>query len=1292
MSPTVPYSPGLPPMPSQSAPPHNGYQPPPPPPPPHPPGSPAFAQTPYPRHSPSQSSMSYGSHFSHQETHYQSGSESDGSAPTEPDTPHHPLPSPPKERPLSYRDHKYPGGSPALPSPPPPPPHGHIARHQSQSRPLPQVPGGGDDEELYDDIESSLQDMGSGAVTYIESPVYRQNGTNGRLDSVYDYYRGEADAEALAGIEMMRRDEQMLETDRRGSLSSQPLPPVPPPREDDSDLDYMPPSGVDMGMIGGDFFREGGYGGLGLDDNVVPNPLPPVPAAPPPQQAISEAYNGGLDHYFPGESGLHPFPVIGSNTAPNTAPEFVSNARVDTFGTGGLAPPTKRLSFDEGDDEFDRASHDSPTKRSSSDDEIPELFYHPGPSANSPHTSRPLQSPPAYECGDQIPPAGTCPPYASTYQQQTYGSQPQSARLPPASPSLYDQMNLGAQQAYIPRTASLTSHPSQPSTVAPVRSKTDGKVHKANRPSMAVPGTLGLPESEMATGLTPSDLPAIPLSRKFDPKKLSTKDFRRCTAPWALSKISAWLKEMTEGELDLKEALVADAVAALFTHFVPTMNVADAETLATKVVSGMLKERNLIKEEEWVKFGPGEVSGVIYQITGSGCYSSKLHEYDSPTRCYAHHCARTLRKITLPHGGVEVAQRKEDWATHWKIKKEQLVDVNKKEIERQNNLHEIVQTEEEFMEHMEVLKVVYRDQILASTIIKPNRLENFVRDVFGKADAVKKASEEHLLPQLKFRQREQGPWIVGFSDIFREWIRKAKVAYLDYAAAFPNADMLVRREAERNMLFRQFLDQCRQDPRARRLDWVTFLKGPITRLQRYSLLLTTVLKHTTIDSEEKHNLERAIEEIKAVTHDCDARVDEMSKRVQLMELDAKLVMRQWPVDLRAGEKGRELIFKGDLQRTGNNRFTWLETHAILFDHYLVLAKTMMQKEVTGGAKQERYDVSRMPIPMDLLVLESTNDDPVIRNAANRLGIAGPATTTKDTTRGRHNSAAGMPVLSHTNTSSSINSTATAPGRLVTNLPDNNARDDRVLYPFRIKHLGNPTRVQKTDDNTYILYAPSAANRKDWCDKIILAKEKHAASLHAQNAEPFRLNVMADCAFGYDNVAAAQPKPIKIRGTPLDRAISEVEKRYDGAPKPPPICKASVNCATAFTAQYGREMVAIGTDFGVFTAEANNPRGWTRAVNAVKVTQISVIEEFSLFLVLADKALVAYHLDVVVPPPGAAAGSATKQRAPQKLSGAKDVGFFATGRMKDRTLVFYKKREGLSSTFKVCVYLTFGVWE
>jgi hypothetical protein len=86
----------------------------------------------------------------------------------------------------------------------------------------------------------------------------------------------------------------------------------------------------------------------------------------------------------------------------------------------------------------------------------------------------------------------------------------------------------------------------------------------------------------------------------------------------------------------------------------------------------------------------------------------------------------------------------------------------------------------------------------------------------------------------------------------------------------------------------------------------------------------------------------------------------------------------------------------------------------------------------------------------------------------------------------------------------------------------------------------------------------------------------------------------------------------------------------------------------------------------------------------RVTQIAVLEEFNLFLLISDKALIAYHLDVVCPPTGnaTALGDANSRKAPQKLSGSRDIGFFATGRMRERSLVFYKKRDGIASTFKV----------
>lgn len=86
----------------------------------------------------------------------------------------------------------------------------------------------------------------------------------------------------------------------------------------------------------------------------------------------------------------------------------------------------------------------------------------------------------------------------------------------------------------------------------------------------------------------------------------------------------------------------------------------------------------------------------------------------------------------------------------------------------------------------------------------------------------------------------------------------------------------------------------------------------------------------------------------------------------------------------------------------------------------------------------------------------------------------------------------------------------------------------------------------------------------------------------------------------------------------------------------------------------------------------------------KVTQIAVLEEFNLFLLIAERSLIAYHLDVVCPTNrnGPALSNDSMRNAPQKLSGSRDVGFFVTGKMKERTLVFYKKKEGMNSVFKV----------
>ncbi|KAI0540361.1 CNH domain-containing protein [Xylaria digitata] len=1096
-------------------------------------------------------------------------------------------------------------------------------------------------------------DESSGVNRYSSNASTLNRNSSRNPNAILEDDGDESDPEGAAGAWALRQAE---EDDRRFSsvgsgnfplfnqpeVSAQPV--LPTHREEpSSDSDY---AGMDLGLMGG------GYDAHLTYDNNLGSP-PSTETTQFDTQTIHRNHASQRSH----DSIRYP---------------AFEGADLDYGGCGGLqAPRAHRLSFDDGDEHVSlhsrRSDSESPLK-----DDYPDMFYHPGIG------NRPLPA---------IPPGSDSSSLLSVQspnrsgQQHTYSLSADSRSY--TGPDAYYGQN--AQQLHVERSISLSSHSTSPHVQPPGRSKTDAAEErnarmKHMRQQQQLAAQQGLSYEGYETG-TPSsvnyDVITLPSGRrrKFQPEKLTLVDVQSCTEPWALSGIAKWIRDMADGEPDLKRKTVEDGLVRLFCLKVPTMNVADAETLSAQVVDSLLRAGILVPEEEWIKFGHGSISGVLWQLTGVGCYAPKLHEncgsmgsQDMSGRCYSFHCMRTLKKANLDELMLD-GTKTLDWASFYKLTKESIGDRSKHEIKRQNILHECITTEESYMDQLEVLRHLYRDRLVATQprIIAESRMDKFVNAVFGKADAVQRVNKDHLLAQMKYRQREQGPWITGLSDIFREWVRKARTPYIEYAASFTYASFLIRRESDRNVMFRQFLDNVRNDPRSKRLNYDTYIKSPITRLQRYPLLLESVLKEMLQDSEEKTNMIKAIEEIKAVAHECDAKVAEMVKKVAMIELEQMLVLRPgFHADLNLDHLGRELILEGDLQRMGSKGVRWVDTHALLFDHYLILAKLILSRD---ARQDKKYDVSKEPIPMPLLFLESSQDDPISK----QKGIATPLTRSanpgSDTKLNKITSnGSERPGLEHTATSSSVGS---AMNRLA---PMNAGESEgKILFPFRVKHLGH---------EVYTLFASSAQMRQEWCDKIIEAKTRHAKALYTQNAEPFKLRVMADSAFAYDSISGVGKymSGVHIRGTPLDRAIREVEKTSGPGKGPAPISRAAVHCATGFSA-FGKNMVAVGTDVGVCVAEASNQRGWSKTISVARVTQIAVLEEFSVVLVLSDRNLISYPLDVVSPPSNfPTSTSDNPRRSPQRL--AKDVAFFATARMKDRMLVFYKKKENLHSTFKV----------
>ncbi|MDA4133105.1 MAG: hypothetical protein OK454_08285, partial [Thaumarchaeota archaeon] len=377
---------------------------------------------------------------------------------------------------------------------------------------------------------------------------------------------------------------------------------------------------------------------------------------------------------------------------------------MDYGGTGGLqAPAEHRLSFDEGEERVSVHSRQSGHSGSDSPwkEDYPEMFYHPG------LTNRPLPALPTGSDSASIQAPSRGP------SQHGYPHGTASQRLMP-TPDGADAHAAAAgayayQQQQVERSTSMLAHTTTPSVHVPGRSLTDAAEERRKvllRQQVQQPPPTAPFEGYDSGSSTQVAFDAITLpsgrKRKFIPSKLTTADIRRCAEPWALSGLAQWIREMGEGEPDLKRKTIEEGLIKLLTSKVPTMNVADAETLSAIVTDSMFAAGILVPDEEWVKFGQGSISGVLWQLTGSGCYAPKLHEQEVSGieisgRCYSHHCTRTLKKANLDDLMSEESVKKEDWVTHYKVTRDMIGSKPKKEVERQNVLHEIVTSEEEFM-------------------------------------------------------------------------------------------------------------------------------------------------------------------------------------------------------------------------------------------------------------------------------------------------------------------------------------------------------------------------------------------------------------------------------------------------------------------------------------------------------------------------------------------------------------------------------------------------------------------
>ncbi|KAF8141438.1 CNH domain-containing protein [Boletus edulis] len=558
------------------------------------------------------------------------------------------------------------------------------------------------------------------------------------------------------------------------------------------------------------------------------------------------------------------------------------------------------------------------------------------------------------------------------------------------------------------------------------------------------------------------------------------------------------------------------------------------------------------------------------------------------------------------------------WEWHDLVPSEAREGLSKSEAKRQAIIFELIKGEMGYVKDMENIEMMYVQPLRTQDppIIPRERMENFITDVFHNFTGIY-GHHRKLLDQLHEIQREEHPTIKSITAAIFDAALSFRDAYMEYIPNYPIAAYRIDDEMATNFEFKTFVDQCTRHPDAHRLDMKNFIYRPIPRLLRYQLLLKGILEETPAGHEDREAIPQVLEIIKSLGKDSEPGVESAKQKVQLWCYNSNIVFKPGEsVDMDLLNVNRSLVHAGKLLRQPETGFEWNGWTELFVLLFDNYLVLTKTKEKDGVTK---YYVNRRPIPLDLLNLTSFLDPPTQRSTGIlRLGLGN-----------RHGDSA-------------------APATPGSGMPDS-ATDSRLVYPCTIHYSGRLGGL-------YTLFTESPQARVEWKQKL-----EEAIGLRKvvqESNKVFEMEPLSTDTFFVPAISASATTPSWNH-----------ENSFTG----------KVTCSVPFTTTDGRPLVAIGCAEGVWIGFRHDSRSMRRVLHLKMVTQCAMLEDFGMFLVLADKALFAYHIEALVP---SSPQSAHTSQTPQRVNGTRDVHFFSVGNQGGRTLVIYMKKKGLDSVFRV----------
>ncbi|KAG0184514.1 RHO1 GDP-GTP exchange protein 2 [Apophysomyces sp. BC1034] len=522
------------------------------------------------------------------------------------------------------------------------------------------------------------------------------------------------------------------------------------------------------------------------------------------------------------------------------------------------------------------------------------------------------------------------------------------------------------------------------------------------------------------------------------------------------------------------------------------------------------------------------------------------------------------------------------WAQ--RVPRELLESVSKRERDRQEAINEMIYSEEVYRDDLDTLHEVFVMPLQELNIVEPSRRDEFFRKVFSNYAELRDISAALFKDLLELQHRHDKRCIPMIGDVLVQHFRYFEQPFTTYSPGVSLAEYIVGKEKRKNPEFQRFVAETeRNNERMRRLAFRHFLLNPVTRMQRYPLLLEAIIKKTDEDNPDHAYLVRCKDVIKGIAARADLQADVFKKRVEILKIDDSLIPKQGELhDLQLTDENRKIYHQGGLKRRNNTIEVTEKSdiYGFVFDHVLVMTKP---RKTSAG---EEYRVWKRPIPLQMLFVQGSGEY-----------MGGSKTQMMNSSTGSMSQGTGSGVS------------------------------------LILCHLGQRSVF-------YQFFCSTPEERQLWVKAIEDAKS--ALKKRQGENDVFELRSLDDNFFRY----------LGPGGT-------------GGG-------QSKVNCSVPFVTVDGKAKVAIGTDVGVYVKTVGDSTA-RRVLSCENVTQLAVMEKHHILLVLTDKSLKAYAVDMI-----SSSNNIRTDRLAQEV--AQHVSFFQVGFCNNKDLLVYKKKKNTSSIF------------